>query len=228
VKPFGDSIWVCDGDHVSSFGYAYPTRTVIIKLEGGDLFVWSPIQLTDRLKSAIDQIGPVKHLVAPNSLHHLFMKQWQEAYPAATSYAAPKLKARRKDLHFDFDLEDAPSTAWEEELDQVIVRGNLITTEVVFFHKKSRTVIFADLLQQFPSSSISGWRSLVARADLMISDAPTVPRKYRAAFINRRAGRITISKIMEWPLERIVMAHGPTVTQNARDVLNRSFHWLTK
>lgn len=33
--------------------------------------------------------------------------------------------------------------------------GNLITTEVVFFHVKSGTVLFTDLIQQFPANWFS-------------------------------------------------------------------------
>ena len=39
---------------------------------------------------------------------------------------------------------------WGDDIDQVIMRGNTITTEVVFFHRTSGTVLFTDLLQNFP------------------------------------------------------------------------------
>ncbi len=32
------------------------------------------------------------------------------------------------------------------------MRGNVITTEVVFFHVRSGTVLFTDLLQQLPAN----------------------------------------------------------------------------
>ena len=40
--------------------------------------------------------------------------------------------------------------------------GNAITTEVVFFHARSGTVLFTDLVQQLPAHWFSGWRALVA------------------------------------------------------------------
>jgi hypothetical protein len=48
------------------------------------------------------------------------------------------------------------------------MQGNLITTEVVFFHVKSGTVLFTDLLQQFPAGSFSGWRAFVANAHFLL------------------------------------------------------------
>jgi hypothetical protein len=85
------------------------------------------------------------------------------------------LRKRRPDLSFDADLGDAPDPDWAEEIDQVPVRGNLLTTEVVFFHRKSRTVLFADLIQHLDPGSLTGWRALVARLDLMTAPSPKCP-----------------------------------------------------
>jgi hypothetical protein len=95
--------------------------------------------------------------VAPNSLHHLFLPEWKRAYPEAKLYAPPGLRNKREDIVFDADLEIAPSPDWAKEIDQVLMHGNLITTEAVFFHIKSGTVLFTDLIQQLPNNLISGW-----------------------------------------------------------------------
>jgi hypothetical protein len=107
------------------------------------------------------------------------------------------------------------------------MRGNLITTEVVFFHGKSGTVLFTDLIQQLPTNLISGWRALVAKLDLMVGPEPSVPRKFRAAFTNRRAARDSLEHILAWPVEKVLMAHGTPVEKDARAYLRRAFRWLT-
>ena len=98
-------------------------------------------------------------------------------------------RAKRKDIDFDDDLRDEPAAEWANSIDQVVVPGCLITTEVVFFHRQSGTVLFTDLIQQFPSNWFSGWRSTVARLDLMTESEPAVPRKFRFMFRERRAAR---------------------------------------
>jgi len=108
------------------------------------------------------------------------------------------------------------------------VHGNRITTEVVFFHRASRAVIFTDLLQQFERGWFKGWRALVAKLDLMTSPEPAVPRKFRSAFSDRRAARSAIERILAWPAQSVLMAHGPPVTRDARAFLARAFRWLTK
>jgi len=106
------------------------------------------------------------------------------------------------------------------------MQGNLITTEVVFFHITSGTVLFTDLIQQLPASSLSGWRALVAKLDLMVGPEPQVPRKFRVAFTNRRAARDAVGRIFAWPAEKVLMAHGTPVEKDARAFLRRAFQWL--
>jgi hypothetical protein len=202
------------------------TRMAVIRLSDGRLFIWSPIQLPDILRAEVDTLGRVAHIIAPNSLHHLFLVEWKSTYPGAKVYAPPGLGKKRKDIAFDADLGNAPSPDWAGEIDQVLMQGNLITTEVVFFHVDSGTVLFTDLIQQFPVSLFSSWRGLVAKLDLMTGSEPSVPRKFRIAFTNRRAARDSLQRIFAWPAERVLMAHGTPVEKDAQAFLRRAFGWL--
>lgn len=226
MQQFGPDIWIADGPPVVIAGFHYPTRMAIIRLSDGGLFIWSPIALPDVLRAEVDALGQVRHIVAPNSLHHLFLLQWKSAYPEARLYAPPGLRNKRKDIAFDADLGDAPDTDWVKEIDQVPVQGNLITTEVVFFHANSGTVLFADLIQQLPANLFSGWRALVAKLDLMVGPEPSVPRKFRLAFTNRRAARDSLARIFAWPALKVLMAHGTPVEKDAQAFLRRAFGWL--
>ncbi len=226
LRPFGTDIWLADGAEVDVAGFRYPKRAAIIRLSGGELLVWSPIALTPALRASIDALGEVRQLVAPNSLHHLFLGQWRDAYPIAKLHAPPGLRRKRQDIAFDGDLDDGAVAQWAGDLDQVVIRGNLITTEVVFFHVASRTVLFADLIQQFAPGSLSGWRALVARLDLMMESEPQVPRKFRTAFINRVQARAAIQQVLAWPAEQVVMAHAPPVLGDGQAFVARAFGWL--
>ena len=130
LKQFGQEMWTADGAHIDIAGFLYPTRMAIIRLSSGHLFIWSPVTLTEALKAAVDALGEVRHIAAPNSLHHLYLPEWKSAYPGASLYAAPGLRDRRNDIVFDADLGTEPHPDWAGEIDQVQVPGNLITTEV--------------------------------------------------------------------------------------------------
>lgn len=228
LKAFGNGIWLADGGNVvAAAGFHYPTRMAVIRLNDGSLFVWSPVALTDDLRAAVDALGPVRHLIAPNSLHHVFIGDWKRAYPDASIHAAPGLAQKRRDLQFDDVLSDRPAQPWGGQIDQAVLSGNRITTEVVFFHRASGTVLFTDLLQQFPGDWFSGWRRLVARLDLMTAPEPTVPRKFRLAFTDRKAARDALARILAWPIEKVVMAHGTPVERDGHALVARAFRWLT-
>lgn len=227
LKPFGPEIWIADGSSVSTGGFHYGTRTAVIRLSHGGLFIWSPIRLTAELRSQVDALGEVAHLVPPNSLHHLFVDEWRSAYPSAKLYAPPRLRKKRGDIDFAGDLGNEPVAAWAGQLDQAIMPGCLITTEVVFFHRRSATVLFTDLIQQFPKGWFSGWREIVARLDLMVGEEPAVPRKFRNTFVNRRAARAALARIQAWPAEKVLMAHGTPVERDGRAFIARAFRWLT-
>ncbi|GGA17645.1 DUF4336 domain-containing protein [Neptunicoccus cionae] len=227
LEKFGENIWIAAGDTIDVSGFRYPTRMAVIRLNSGDLMIWSPVSLTDSLRAAVDALGPVCHIIAPNSLHHLWLAEWTAAYREARLYAPPGLRNKRKDLTFDEDLIEGANAAWQGELDQTIVTGNLITQEVVFFHRQSSTVLFTDLLQQFPQDWHTGWRRVVARLDLMVEAEPTVPRKFRIAFIRRDKARKAIARILNWPAQSVLMAHGDLVTVDAAAYLKRAFRWLT-
>lgn len=211
---FGPEIWVVEGRETEVAGFRYPTRMVVVRLTEGDLFVWSPVALSTSLKAEIAALGEVHHLVAPNSLHHLFLDEWRQAYPQARLHAAPGLRRRRPDL--DAELGDTPPAEWAQDLDQVVVRGNALTTEVVFFHHQSNSVLFTDLIQQFRPGWFTGWRALVARLDLMVAPEPSVPRKFRIAFFDRPAARHALRRILYWPSSKILMAHGAPAGPSSR------------
>ena len=225
LKTFGEEIWIADGAMVAVAGFHYPTRMAIIRLPDG-LLIWSPTKLTKSLQAEVNALGPVLHIVAPNSLHHLFIPEWASAYPAAKLYAPPGLREKRKDIAFTADLGDEPNAAWAGEIDQVAMRGNLITTEIALFHRKSGTALFTDLLQQLPPKLLTGWRATVAKLDLMVGNEPQVPRKFRFAFTNRRKARAALSRVLSWPTKKVLMAHGTPIEKDGQAFLRRAFGWM--
>ncbi len=226
LQSFGPGLWLADGPAVTAIaGFRYPTRMAVAALPQG-VALWSPIPPTDELRAAIAALGPVRALIAPNSLHDMFVADWARACPEAELHAAPGLAAKRPDLAVAAELGDIPPPAWAGTLDQVLVGGNRITTETVFFHRPSRTVLFCDLIQQFPRGWHRGWRGLVARLDLMVEPEPAVPRKFRAAFTDRAVARAAVERIVAWPADRVVMAHGAPVERDGQAFLGRAFRWL--
>jgi hypothetical protein len=219
-------IWIAEGPSVSFFGFPYPTRMTLVRLSDGGLWLCSPIELTDALADEVRALGPVRHLVSPNKIHHLFLGQWAQAWPEAKLWASPGLARRRRDLSFHGELGDAAEPAWESDIDQLIFRGSFALEEVVFFHRASRSAIIADLVQKFDPAAQRGWRGLLMRLDGLVGPDGSTPREWRLTFWNRRAAREALRRALAWDPQRLIIAHGQWVRENGREALARSLSWI--
>lgn len=225
LEPFGEDIWIASGPVITSAGFRYPTRMAVIRLSKG-LFIWSPVALSPDLRAEVEALGQVRFVVAPNSLHGAWLPEWRKAYPNAALYAAPGSRKARPDIAFDADLTDNAPPDWSGDIDQAIMHGNAITQEVVFFHRKSGTVLFTDLIQHFPKGWFHGLQAIIASLDGMTGAEPRVPQKFRVAFTNRKAARASLARILAWPAGQVVMAHAEPVRENGRAFIERAFTWL--
>lgn len=97
----------------------------------------------------------MKYLISPNKLHHLFLADWTQKFPDAICYAPPGLVKKRPDITFSRVLGMRPKDEWAEEINQTIIKGSPIMEEVVFFHRNSKTLILADLIENFNPESFS-------------------------------------------------------------------------
>ncbi len=216
-------IWIADGPPVRFFGFPYPTRMTVVRLADASLWICSPIALSERLAQAVEALGTPGHLIAPNKIHHLFLGEWQRRWPAVRLYAAPGLAARRPDLRFDGELGDRPEPAWADEIAQVVFAGSIAMTEVVFFHRRSRTAIVTDLVQRF--EGVRGWRGWLMRLDGLVGPEGSTPREWRLTFVDRRALRRAKAAALAWNPERVVIAHGTWIRTDGRAVLERALAW---
>jgi hypothetical protein len=226
LEQFGPSLYVADGPTVSFFGFPYPTRMAVARLADGDLWVWSPIALTRELADEVQSIGPVRHIVSPNKLHHLFLQEWANHWPAARLYAPPGLARKKPALHFHAELEDEPKSPWQTDIDQVVFRGSFAMSEVVFFHYGSRTVLIADLIQRFSDVNISGWKRMLLRVGGVLGEGGGTPRDWRASFLRHHAAHFALQKVLGWNPERLLIAHGSCAQTGARKIIAAALHWM--
>ena len=226
IEEFGPSLYVADGPTVSFYGFAYPTRMAVVRLSDGSAWVWSPVELTDELFKSVEDIGPVRHIVSPNKIHHLFLAEWAERWPEARVYAPPGLAQRKPDLRFDRELGDEPDPTWVADIDQVIFRGSLAMQEVAFFHRESRTAIICDLIQRHPEATMTGWKGMLMRLDGLVGEHGSTPREWRASFLRRSKARAAREKVLSWKPERLLIAHGECAPTGASEIIEKALSWI--
>ena len=145
LQPVATNIWVIDFP-LRVGGLHLGTRTTVVRLASGGLWLHSPGPLQPDQLTAVSALGPVQALVAPNALHHLYLAQNVHSFPRATVYVSPALPAKLK-LPFPHEvLGDEPPALWKDEISQHLVGGMPKLQEVVFCHHASRTLVLTDLL----------------------------------------------------------------------------------
>jgi hypothetical protein len=226
LQEFGQSLYIADGPTVSFYSFPYPTRMAVVRLSNGSVWVWSPIALSDELANSVESVGPVRFIISPNKIHHLFLSEWSKRWPEARLYAPPGLAKRKPELNFDDELCDQADPAWATDIDQVIFHGSIAMEEVVFFHRQSRCAIVCDLIQRHPEEKMTGWKGRLMRWDSLVGEQGSTPREWRASFLKRGAARSAREKLLSWNPERLLIAHGDCAQTGASEIITNSLSWI--
>jgi hypothetical protein len=211
--------------------FPFPTRMVVARLANGDLFLWSPTQPDGGLLAEIDALGPVRHLVSPNKIHYAHIAAWKRIYPEAKAWASPGVRERAAsqglDVSFDADLGDLPEEVWRGDLDHLVFRGSRLLEEVVFFHRRTRTLILADLIENFEAAKLGrAWRWLVRLAGAADPDGKA-PIDLRLTYLGGKdAARASFERMLSWGPEKVIMAHGRPYERDGAAEVRRAFRWL--
>lgn len=221
LRQLDDSLWVAEAP-LRVLGVEAGRRMTVVGLPERELFVHSPAPLDDELRASLEAVGDVRYVAAASLLHgHLSMGDYARAYPQAELLAPPGLREKRKDLTFAADLGDTPDMRWAFELDQTPFEGNRFLTEILFHHRRSRTLIVGDAVWNncgdapLPTRIWAGWRRRVA---------PTPA--FRLAINDRDAARASLKRALEWDFERLIVGHGAIVETNGKAAFQGGYSWL--
>ncbi len=223
LDPTANDLWSAT-QQISVHGLPVRTRMTVVRLAGGALWLHSPIAPAAALRAALDTLGDVRWIVAPNRMHHLFAGDWQAHYPQAALWGAPGLGAKRPDLPHLHSLDQALPAAWQPSLQMQPFAGLPILNECVWLHQPSASLIVTDVLQYYPQdlslsarlfNSLNGTRSRLA-----------MPRALRFAIRDRTAASAAAARICAWPVQRLVLAHDALITEQASQQLQQALAFL--
>lgn len=232
LKRVADDVWIVDGPLIGFgpplFRMPFPTRMTVVRI-GHDLLIHSPTTLVPELKAEIEAAGEVRWIIGPNRIHYWWVPDWHRAFPDAQVYLAPRVREQAGD-HIDFHcltLDHDNGYPWDSEVATVRLIGSYMT-EVVFFHRPSRTLILTDAIENFEPRKIDSlWvRWLTWFGGVQDPDGQ-MPRDMRLTYRhNRPQLRKTVETMIGWNPERVILAHGRWYERDGADELRRAFRWL--
>ena len=223
LRELHSDLWIAEAP-LRFFGLEMGTRMTVVRLPGPKLFVHSPVAATAELVREVAALGPVAYLIAPNRFHHLFVGDWQREFPDAAVYVAPGLDKKRPDLKGVAVLTGTPEPGWGNTIDQVLLEGFSLMNEVAFFHRPSATLVVSDLAFNVGAESPPLTRFVFKVTGAYDRLGPTFVE--RLAVRDRAAFARSLSRILEWPFERIVMAHGRVCEEGCKERLTRGYSWV--
>lgn len=189
------------------------TRMTVVRLSENNLWLHSPIPLDKDLLRELAALGEVRTVVAPNKVHHLFLARCAAIFPRAVLYGAPGLAEKCPKLPPMRELSRSAPPNWERELDQIFIEGIPFANETVWFHHASATLIVTDLVQ-FWDGCLSWSEKLYAHLTGVRTEL-NVPYTVRVLVRDSDALRRCAVRILEWPIQRIVMAHNAVIEVDA-------------
>lgn len=230
LKPVADNVWIVDSGPMRPLGLPIPIRMTVIRLADGSVLLVSPTPFDFELRAEIDKIGPIGHLLAPNTVHWSFMKPWQSHCPEAKCWTAPGLGRRpavaRSGLRIDGEVRDTPPAAWGGDIATVVLPGAGFA-EVELFHRPSRTLVLTDLVVNMETSKLPAMMALGAR--LVGSAAPHGKAPVYARMVinaRRESASKGAAQLLAFEPERVIFAHGEWFESDGAARLRKSLDWL--
>jgi hypothetical protein len=223
LSPVADGVWVSAAP-VSFLGLRLTANMTVLRLLDGTLLLHSPVAMTAERRAAVDALGTVAHLYAPNTFHDTWIGEWAAAYPAARLRAPAALAKKRPDLRIDATHDAAPEAAFAEAVDEVRVEGFRLF-ESVLVHRPSGTLVVADLVHNIGRPE-HGWTAFYTRT-MGFYDRIALSRMIRwMGFHDRAAARRVVDDLLARPFDRLVVGHGAPITDGARGALAAAYAWL--
>lgn len=174
-------------------GVMVPSASTVLQLSDGTLLVYSPI--ADM--SGVDAFGTVAHVLEPSKLHHLFIPQARERWPAARFHVRELALA-------------------DPAIEAVHVDGVPKLDETVVFHRPSGTLVVADFVFNMTAEN------LISRIGFALTgvggNRVAQSREWTWARKDKAAARASVERILTLPIQRVAFCHGQSVAITANEL----------
>jgi hypothetical protein len=196
----------------------------ILRLSDGSLLLYSPLALTLERRAAIQALGPVAHLYAPNLYHHLWIGEWASAFPSARLHAPAGLARKRRDLRIDRFHAAVPEPAFAGVIDELRIDGFRLE-ESVLVYRPARTLVVADLVHNIGRPR-HRWTKFYART-MGFYDRVALSRMIRwTAFSDRAAARRSLDEVLALSFDGLIVGHGTPLATGGREAVAAAYTWL--
>jgi len=222
-------------------------RGTLVQLSSGALAMFSPIPLTPKVLEKVRSLGTVNYIIALNIEHHIFLTPWAAQFPSSNIIGMEGLPEKRekaeatKGIKFSHVFSKTNSMTISPEFDAEFEYEYFYAhrnKEVVFLHKKSGTLICADLVHNLPAKeqyslsgedASSGLLTRFARKILNTEGEMVWQRRalwYLIGAGDREGFAGSVKKIHNWAFDKVIPCHGDVIEVGGKAVFDQLTEWF--
>ena len=207
-------------------GVQLRSRSTIVKMSGGALWVHSPGPPTAEICRELEAIGEVAWIVVPNRFHHLHAAALKKKYPGAKLVGPSSVRTRNREVIVEHDLADPSLGAKLPGFRIVPLAGVPFLDETTFFHEPSQTLIATDLMMCGGPKDHWTWRwaSRIWGQYRKLKLPPDVRMRTRRG----KELSAALDEMMKLPIARILVAHSDPIEERPVEQLGAAWRFALR
>jgi hypothetical protein len=191
------------------FGIDFGRNVTLLRLRDRRLVIHSSAAFSPEDVARIREFGEPAWLVDATRMHDTFARQARLALPTLPHLAPGPLKGISTMPLFP------PPSDWKGEIEVLRIEGLRKIDEHAFFHRASRTLVLADLLFHF-SPETRGWPRFFIRHVMRLPRLMGISAFFRLMIRDKEAFGRSMTKVLGWDFERVIVAHREVIETGAR------------
>jgi hypothetical protein len=199
------------------FRIDFARNVILLRLRDGRVVIHSSAPFTAEDIAAIRRFGEPAWLVDATLMHDTFAKEGRAAFPDLP-YFAPDGFTKASGI--PTEPLGSPPSDWKDEIDVLKLDGNRMN-EHALFHRRSATLVVADLFFSFPTET-RGWARFFVRHITRLPRLFGMSVFFRMTIKDRQAFKSSMKALLQWNFERLVVAHREPIEGKARVAVERA------
>ncbi len=200
------------------------TVATLAEESGGGLWIHSPVAWSQELWNELEALAPngaPKHLIIPSRTHDLHLSEWLKRIPASSTYAPAALQRAHPKWDIGQTLTEDLQAPWSSEIEHTRLEGAPRVSEVICFHKPSKTLILVDCV-----FNLQGKAGFIGSLLLKLNQCQqgiSTSRIFKMTIADRCAFRESLRRVLTWDFERAIVGHGELIGGDAVTKLRSHF-----
>jgi hypothetical protein len=200
-----------------TLGIDFGRNVTLLRLNDGRLVIHSTAPFAEKDIERIRGFGEPAWLMDATLMHDTFAKEGRAALPGLP-YLAPDGFTKVSGIA-TASLCPPPSD-WDGEIDVIRIDG-LKKNEHALFHRRSRTLVVADLFFSFPPET-RGWTRFFVRHFMRLPTLFGISAFFRLMISDRAAFEQSARTLLQLDFEKLIVAHWKPLLKDAKPAVEQA------